>query len=179
MPSVSVASVRPSPLPAPPPIVRPATPKVVMRDVVFGAVHPSNHVFVSIDDGSPILVNEGDRVSLDSRGHTLVFTCQTGADGKSPCDPLRKTIDPGERTEAVPAKLTIHPAVLRIEGDPNDTYGVVEYPSVKGRVGDDITLPLSDSAAPLVRVVDQVTGKSVRVQLYAGKSATASFLNEP
>jgi serine/threonine protein kinase len=159
--------------------VAPAPAKPTTRDVVFGALHPSRNVFVEVDGQNLGEVTPGRSLSLDSSVHTLRFTCPKNVDGSLICDPLERTVEAGTRAEHLDVRLTIKPAILRVEGDPKRTYGIHEHPELRVISGEDTVVPLSDSASTVVHVIERETGRPITQELHAGKRVDVSFLDPP
>ena len=166
---------------APMPGGRPVAPivKVGTRDVVFQAVRPPRGVLVAVDGEEPLPVEEGKTVTLDTRAHTLQFTCQKDTDGSSVCEPKQRTIEAGDKAERVDVRLTIKSALLRVDGDPKRTYGIREYPGLRVVVGDVTVVPLSESALMVVHVVERETDNTQGATLRAGRQSSVSFLAQP
>jgi serine/threonine-protein kinase len=143
----------------------PVPPKVVDRSVQLDLT-PSMGVKVTIDGAETRGVASGEALRLDSKAHTLSFTC-------SVCTPVERDVAAGDKDETLVVKVPIKPATLIIQGPVDKTYQIVEHPELAVRAGTN-TVPVKSAFEPItVKQVD--TNVTVRVRLEAGKAMPAAF----
>jgi serine/threonine-protein kinase len=153
-------------MPAPP---RTAPARPVSRDLVFGSVRPPFGVVVSVDGGPPVDARAGVRIPVDGQKHTLTFRC-TG----DLCEPQERLIAEGDRDEVVQVALTIRPAMLLVEGQPQHTYRVVQEPQLPLRAGVAAPVPMRSAKYP-VQVVELPSNRTKTIVLTAGQEARVVF----
>lgn len=163
---------------APGPPVQPAVsaagsglPRIVVarpadRHLTLDLIPPMG-VSVSVDKQPPRSVSTGDTLTLDSRAHTLAFSC-------SVCATTQIAVSASERDDTLVVSVPVKPAILVIEGEVDRTYEVAEHPEVVVRAGT-TTIALK-SAFEHVTIKQIETGATVSVRLEAGKSVRAQFL---
>jgi serine/threonine protein kinase len=141
-------------------------PKAVDRSVTLD-VTPSMGVSVTIDGSETRPATSGNALRLDTKAHSLSFTC-------SVCTPVQRDVAAGDKDETLVVKVPIKPATLDIQGPVDKTYQVVEHPELAVRAGRN-TIPLR-SAFERITVKQIDSNATVRVQLEAGgQPATAAF----
>jgi serine/threonine-protein kinase len=124
---------------------------------------------LSVDGAAAQTRRTNDSIRLDAKSHVLRFSCDW-------CLPVDRSIIEGDKDETIRAELQIKPATLRVEGDPSQTYLVLEHPDVLVRVGpNSVKLPNRKFETVQVKQID--TREIVRVELAAGESRTAHFSN--
>jgi eukaryotic-like serine/threonine-protein kinase len=168
--SVTMASAAAS-VSARPRVMVPATasthepPKPVEREVHLD-ITPTMGITVTIDGAPPRAVNSGDTLTLDSKVHSLTFTC-------SVCTPVARDVQAGDKEETIAVKVPIKPARLIVVGDVDKTYQIDEHPELTVRVGAN-SIPMSSQFDP-VHVKQLETGVRAPVRLEAGKQVEATF----
>jgi serine/threonine-protein kinase len=169
-PSASASAPRAVP-PAPlPPIARSA-PKLVERAITLSTLRPPFGVLFAIDGAAAGEAHAGLLITLDSKAHNLSFTCMNDE-----CEPLVKTIAAGEEPVTLPIALRTKPATLIVDGDPSQTYGIVEFPSIALRVG--VPTPIHVEYGNYeVHVVERPSGRlaTTNPKLNPGKEVHATF----
>jgi hypothetical protein len=145
--------------------VRPVQPKAVDRSLLLDVTPPMG-VSVSVDGSGALAVSTGDALTIDSRAHTLTFTCPV-------CTPARVYVAAGEKGDTVVVAVPIKPATLVIDGTAESTYQMVEHPELTVTVGAN-AVPLK-SAFERATIKQLKTGATVSVRLEAGVSVHASF----
>jgi serine/threonine-protein kinase len=133
---------------------------------------PPMGVSVSVDGLPPGEVTSGASLTLDTKTHTLIFSCPRRG-GDDPCVATRLVVAAGDRDDTLAVSVPVKPATLLVEGDLGKTYEIVQHPEIPVRVGA-TTVPLR-SAYEAVTIQELETGKSVAVRLEAGKTLRASF----
>ncbi|HEY8087121.1 MAG TPA: hypothetical protein VIF09_04735, partial [Polyangiaceae bacterium] len=161
-------SVTPSSIPAvvrPPPPVLP--PRVVDRTVSLDLIPPMG-VRVTIDGSETRKVASGDALRLDSKAHTLAFTCDV-------CTVVERSVAASDKDETVSVRVPIKPATLVINGPPDKAYQIEGRPEVGLHVGSN-SVPIANNGSFETVTVKLVgSDKKAPVRLEAGKSATADF----
>jgi hypothetical protein len=145
--------------------VRPVLAKPVDRSVLLDVTPPMG-VSVAIDGSGAMAVSTGDALTIDSRAHTLTFTCPV-------CTPARVYVAAGDRGDTVVVAVPIKPATLVIDGMAESTYQMMEHPELTVAVGAN-AIPLK-SAFERATIKQLKTGATVSVRLEAGVSVHASF----
>jgi eukaryotic-like serine/threonine-protein kinase len=140
--------------------------KPVDRRLTLDLIPPMG-VSVSVDRQPPRSVATGDTLTLDSRPHTLAFSCPV-------CVTTQVGVSPAEHDDTLVVSVPVKPAILVIEGEVDRTYQVVEHPEMVVRAGTS-TIPLK-SAFEHVNVKQIETGATVSIRLEAGKSVHAHFM---
>jgi hypothetical protein len=129
-------------------------------------VTPPMGVSVAVDGAGTRAVSTGDGLTLDSRAHTLTFTCPV-------CTPARVYVAAGEKGETVVVAVPIKPATLVVDGMVESAYQLVDHP--------ELTLSAGANAIPLKSAFERATikqlktGATVTVRLEAGVAVHASF----
>jgi serine/threonine protein kinase len=143
------------------------TPRVLTLDL-----KPPMGVSVSVDGDPPAEVSSGARLPLDSRAHSLDFTCPRRG-GDDPCVAYHLSVAPGDKDDTLVVSVPVKPATLVVDGDRSRSYQVVQHPEIPLRVGSN-TVPVR-SAYESVTVQELETGKTLSVRLEAGKTLRAAF----
>ena len=162
-----------APVQAVPAPTKSAAVKQATRQIVLDPVQPA-HIQMSVDDDSPVEVERGHAVTLDTGAHQLRFTCRE-FDQRPVCDPLTLNIAAGEGNQTVAVKVNVKPATLTIEGDPSKSYRIEEYPKMHIVAGEKYQLPLTDGATRLVHVYEVESGAQVTVTIKAWRPEVAHF----
>jgi eukaryotic-like serine/threonine-protein kinase len=143
-----------------------ATPKPpAMREFRFASLEPPQGVRVQIDQGEPIPVDPAAPLVLDSRAHSLLFSCVSDY-----CDKAATSVEPGTAAAPLTVKLTIKPSRLVVHGDPQHHFFLNGDPAHPLRIGEN-EVPMTQSAVRVVRVTEVETERSESVELRAGKVA--------
>ena len=155
------------------PVVRsaslPTVAVVTKRDVAVDVAFPPNGVLASLDGAAAVSVSGGYTFNVDTRGHSIVFTCVEDL-----CVPKRVDIPPGDDRLPISASLTIRPASLVVHGDANATYQILQLPQITVRAETAVVVPLKDSKKTFT--VEQLpSGKKVVIELAAGKRGEVTF----
>ncbi len=143
------------------------TPRVLTLDL-----KPPMGVSVSVDGDPAAEVSSGARLTLDSRVHSLDFTCPRRG-GDDPCVAYHLSVAPGDKDDTLVVSVPVKPATLVVEGDRTRSYQVVQHPEIPLRVGSN-TVQVR-SAYESVTVQELETGKTLSVRLEAGKTLRAAF----
>lgn len=143
----------------------PLASKPVERRLRLDLIPPMG-VSVSVDKQPPRSVSTGDTLTVDSRGHVLVFSC-------SVCVTTQIALSASEHDDTLVVSVPVKPAILVIEDELDRTYQVAEHPEISVRAGA-TTIPLK-SAFEHVTVKQIETGATVSLRLEAGKSVRAQF----
>lgn len=167
---IAVDADAPTPVVKPPPVVssKPAIaqPDNARRTIRLHVNLPAG-VLVSVD-GQPAGNAPGAAIVVDRRQHVLEFRCV-----RDLCEPVSRTLSPGDRDETLEIALKIRPARLRIEGDPTGRY-LLEERSIEFRTGDVISVPMSESEQRFT-VRDLRSGSTKKVTLLAGNLVEQTF----
>jgi hypothetical protein len=131
---------------------------------------------VSVDDGAPTEVSAGRALTLDTQAHSLVFSCRKLSKEYSVCDESRMTIAAGVLAEPIDVRLHIRDAILRVDGDPKRRYDIPDNINVHVIVGGDTVIPMTSGAVWITVVERGETDRSQRVQVFAGRPVSLSFL---
>jgi hypothetical protein len=148
-----------------------ASPRAVERQIRLD-MKPPMGVSVSVDGEPSREVSTGDRLTLDSRPHSLVFSCPRRG-GDDPCEAVRLSVPAGEKDDTLVVYVPVKPATLVVNGDVAKTYQIVQHPETPVRAGTN-TVALK-SAYEVVTVKEIETGDSVSVRLAAGQTVPAAF----
>jgi serine/threonine-protein kinase len=146
-------------------------PRPVDRQLTLD-MKPPMGVSVSVD-GQPFRdVSTGDRLTLDARPHSLVFSCPRRG-GDDPCVAVRQSVPAGEKDDTLVVAVPVKPATLVVDGDVGKTYQIAQHPEILVRAGTN-TVALKSAYEP-VTVHEIETGESVSVRLEAGRTVHAAF----
>jgi hypothetical protein len=168
-----VTTVRPQPHVIPLSLgIRDAAPAKVVDRVLTLDLKPPMGVSVSVDGQPPTEVASGAKLTVDSKGHSFVFSCPRRG-GDDPCVLTRVAVVAGEKDEVLAVSVPVKPATLVVVGDLGHTYQLVQHPEITLVVGDN-RVPLR-SAYEAVTVQELETGKTVSMRLEAGKTLRAGF----
>jgi len=140
-------------------------PRPIEREVHLDLT-PAMGVKVTIDGASTRDVSTGDVLTLDSKPHSLSFTCPV-------CTPVSREVQAGDKEETISVRVPIKPATLVILGDPDKTYQIVEHPELTVRAGTN-SIQLG-SAWERVTVKQIETGTTTPARLQAGTQVQAAF----
>lgn len=147
-----------------------------LRTLDVPSVQPANGVFVSVDGASKVPVAANAKLSLDRRGHRLVFTCVSDL-----CEPEAREVAAGdEDVSLADVSLRIRPARVVIEGEATHTYGIVELPNLVLTPGVEAEVPMVRGDR-IVTVFDRVdpTVKKQEQKLIANQKKVIEFLAPP
>jgi hypothetical protein len=140
---------------------------VVDRTVSLDLIPPMG-VRVTIDGSETRKVASGDALRLDSKAHTLAFTCDV-------CTVVERSVAASDKDETVSVRVPIKPATLVINGPPDKAYQIEGRPEVGLHVGSN-SVPIANNGSFETVTVKLVgSDKKAPVRLEAGKSATADF----
>ena len=127
---------------------------------------PPMGVALSIDGQPPIGVSTGDALTLDTRAHSLSFTCPV-------CTAVEVALAAGDRDGTLVASVPVKPATLVVDGDADGTYQILEHPELSVRVGTNMVPLRSAFERVTVRRID--TGDAVAIRLEAAKTVHATL----
>jgi hypothetical protein len=170
-PSASAARPQPRTLPLALGLKDAAPPKVVDRVLTLD-LKPPMGVSVSVDGQPPTEVASGAKLTVDSKTHTLVFSCPRRG-GDDPCVTTRVAVAAGEKDDVLAVSVKVKDATLVVEGEFGHTYQLVQHPEIALRVGVN-AVPVR-SVYEAVTVQELETGKTVSLRLEAGKTLRAGF----
>ncbi len=159
---------------------QPAQTKPQTRTITFTEVHPSGGgggVFVSVDNEIAKKIGRGSTVEVDTKPHTLVFSCPEDPTDHTPlCDPVTRAVAAGDGDSTMTVRLNLKPALLFIDGDGSRSYRIEEFPGLPPlRVGAVNSIPLTDNASVPVHVFEVETGQEQPVNLFSGKRRNVTF----
>ncbi|HEX3344478.1 MAG TPA: protein kinase, partial [Polyangiaceae bacterium] len=164
----ATASSAPRPVP---PSTALVAPKLVDRSVQLD-VTPSMGVVVTIDGSETHPAASGSMLRLDSKAHTLSFTCF--ADKREVCMAVVREVAASDKDETLVVKVPIKPAMLVIQGPVDKTYQLVEHPEVTVRAGTNTVALRSAYESVTVKQIDSNATVPVRLEA-GGKPAQATF----
>jgi hypothetical protein len=150
------------------PTVKSAAP-ATKRDVAVDVEFPPNGVLASLDGAANVPVSGGYTFNVDSKPHSIVFTCVEDL-----CVPKRIDVPVGDDRVPLSASLTIRPASLVVHGDANASYQILQLPQLAVRAEAAVSVPLKDSKKTFT-VVQLPSGKKLVVELAAGKRGEVTF----
>jgi serine/threonine-protein kinase len=146
-------------------VSHPSPPRSSSREVRFSSVEPGQGVFVSIDGSPTMPVDQGKPLIVDDKAHSLRFSCASDL-----CAPIARAVEPGDRAITLPVHMTIKPSTLIIRGTGH--YYLAEDPMRPLSTSENGNLiPMTQSAVRVVRVVEQETNTTKRIELHAGKTS--------
>jgi hypothetical protein len=122
-------------------------------------------VRVTIDGAETRNVSSGDALRLDSKAHSLLFTCPV-------CTGVERPVAASEKDDTISVHVPIKPATLVILGPPDKNYHV-EGHSEPVHAGSN-SIPMNGQFES-VTVTQIETHATSAVKLEAGKTAQASF----
>jgi hypothetical protein len=125
---------------------------------------------MSIDGAGAQNVANGSVIELDTKPHTLTFTCAADACVQAVSVPIGE----GDDDTGISATLAFKAATLVVTGDPTATYSLTNRPGLTIIPGAPTTVQMIHQN-DIFQVVQLPSQKQQNVKLYAGKSATIQF----
>ena len=165
----------PTAAPTTPPVavastLHPSVPiKPIKRDIVIGSMRPLYGVTVAVDGEPATVASVGLRIHVDNKPHTLTFACMNEL-----CNPQQRLITGGETEETIVVFMSIKPATLVLEGNPQLTYRILEEPTVTLRPRIPVLVPMKSARYP-VHVVELPSNRTMSVTLMAGQEKRLAF----
>ena len=146
-----------------------ASARAASRMLRLGVVVPGAGVLVSVDGAAPVAVREGETLPLSNARHELKYSCV-----QDMCVPQSRRVAAGASEVVGDVRLSVRPATLTVDGDPNHGYSAVERPNLALRSGASVTVAMSQGVQVLT-VVQDASGERRDVVLRAGQASVVKF----